>query len=516
MGRLVNHYKKETGSTYVYEVVEEHWDKARKQMRSRQVCIGKLDSDTGEIIPSKRAKTEPPAAVTATTSVAGPMLVLDRIAQDTGLKATLKQAFPEHWERILTLAAFILCTGDALVHADAWCRNHTVPAEGPFSSQRISEWLSAISEDGRQTFFKAWGKRISEQDFLCYDITSVSSYAQLNEYVHYGYNRDGEPLPQINLAMVYGQKSRLPVIYRTLPGAISDVSTVKKLLDSFEKLDYPGMALVMDRGFYSQKNITDLLERRYHFIIGVPGHLKWVRAAIDGCQDALHSPRGYQQLDDENLYMHTELMQWPENKRRCYLHVYYNPHRAADDQDALTRRLLLCRQELETGQLNPVHEQDYEQYFIVKETPVRGRQVDYNDEAIKTYRNKYAGFFSILTTKKLDTLEALQIYRNKDVVEKSFDDLKNQLDLKRLRMHSSGRMQARIYVQFIALILMSQIQKTIRDRKLSDRFSPKLLLGEMESLTQIHYAGKYKDVCSEVSKAQREILEAFSIDLNTL
>ena len=214
--------------------------------------------------------------------------------------------------------------------------------------------------------------------------------------------------------------------------------------------------------------------------------------------------------------MHTELMQWPENKRRCYLHVYYNPHRAADDQDALTRRLLLCRQELETGQLNPAHELDYEQYFMVKETPVRGRQVDYNDEAIKTYRNKCAGFFSILTTKKLDTLEALQIYRNKDVVEKSFDDLKNQLDLKRLRMHSSGRMQARIYVQFIALILMSQIQKTIRDRKLSDRYSPRLLLGEMESLTQIHYAGKYKDVCSEVSKSQREILEAFAIDPNTL
>ena len=66
------------------------------------------------------------------------------------------------------------------------------------------------------------------------------------------------------------------MIYRTLPGAISDVSTVKKLLDSFEKLDYPGMTLVMDRGFYSQKNVTDLFERRYHFVIGVPGHLKWV------------------------------------------------------------------------------------------------------------------------------------------------------------------------------------------------------------------------------------------------
>jgi transposase len=516
MGRLVYHRKKDSGTTYVYEVVDEHWDKQRKQMRSKQVCIGKLDLVSGLLIPSKRTRSEIPPAVTATTTVVGPMLILDKISQDTGLEATLKQAFPQQWDQILTLAGFLLCTGDALVHADAWCRNHDVPAAGPFASQRISDWLAAITEDGRQGFFRAWGKKISEKDYLCYDITSVSSYAKFNEYVHYGYNRDGEPLPQINLAMVYGQNSRLPVTYRTLPGAISDVSTIKKLLDSFDKLDYPAMALVMDRGFYSQKNVTDLFERRYHFIIGIPGHLKWVRSVIDDCQDALHSPRGYQRMDEESLYMHTELFQWPTNKRRCYLHVYYNPHRAADDQDAFTRRMLLCKEELESGDLNPAHEQDYEQYFVVKETPIRGRQVDYNDEAIKAYLSRYAGFFTILTTRKMEALEALQIYRNKDVVEKSFDDLKNQLDLKRLRMHSSGRMSSRIFVQFIALILLSQIQKTMRESTLSERYSPKLLLGEMEALTRINYTGRYKDITSEVSKSQREILEAFSIDPNTL
>lgn len=516
MGRLVYHRKKDSGTTYVYEVVDEYWDKQHKQMRSKQVCIGKLDPVSGVLIPSKRKLSETPQAATATTSVVGPMLILDKIAQETGLKATLKQAFPQQCDQVLTMAVFLLCTGDALVHADAWCRNHNVPAEGPYASQRISEWLADITEDGRQSFFKAWGKRISEKEYLCYDITSVSSYAQQNEYVRYGYNRDGEPLPQINLAMVYGQESRLPVTYRMLPGAISDVSTLKGLLDSFDKLDYPTMALVMDRGFYSQKNVTDLFERRYHFIIGVPGHLKWVRGVIDGCQDALHSPRGYRQMDEEVLYMHTELCQWPANKRRCYLHVYYNPHRAADDKDALSRRLLLCKKELESGELNPDHEQDYEQYFIVKDTPARGRQIDFNDEAIKTYFNKYAGYFTILTTRKMEALEALQIYRNKDVVEKSFDDLKNQLDLKRLRMHSSGRMSSRIFVQFIALILLSQIQRVMREHTLSDRYSPKLLMGEMEALTRIHYTGKYKDITSEISKAQCEILGAFSIDPNTL
>ena len=516
MGRLIYHRKKDSGTTYVYEVVEEHWDKQLKQMRSKQVCVGKLDPDTNELIPSKRARSIPPDAVTASTTIIGSMLILDKIAQDTGLKETLKRAFPEQWTQILTLAAFLACRGDALVHADAWCRNHAVTAAGPFVSQRISEWLAEITEDRRQTFFKAWGKKVSGKELLCYDITSVSSYSQCNEYIHYGYNRDGEPLPQINLALVYGQESRLPVICRTLPGPITDVVTVKNLLDGFDKLEYPAISLVMDRGFYSQKNVTDLFDRHYSFIIGVPGHLKWVRAVFDCCQDAMQSPRGYRQMDDECLYMHTEMVKWPANNRRCYLHVYYNAHRASDDYEALTRRLLQCKKELVSGKLDPAHEQDYEQYFIVKTTPVRGMQVDFNDEVIKAYRNRYAGFFAIMTTRKLDALETLQIYRNKDVVEKCFDDLKNQLDLKRLRIHSSQQMSARIFVQFIAMIFMSRIQKTMRESTLSERYSPRLLLEEMESLTRIHYTGKYKDITSEVSKSQREILEAFSIDPNTL
>ena len=520
MGRLVYHHKKDSGRTYVYEVVEEHWDKEKKQMRSHQVCIGKLDPETGELIPSKRLGTARVAAVdpavTATTSVVGPSLILGQLAQQTALKATLKRAFPANWQQVLTLAYFLVCTGEALVHADPWCRNHEVPAEGPYISQRISDWLSAITEDGRQSFFKVWSKQVSEQDFLCYDITSVSSYAELNEYVHYGYNRDGEALPQVNLSMVYGQKSELPVYYRILPGAISDVSTLKKLLDSLDKLNYPRMQLVMDRGFYSQKNVTDLFDRRYNFIIAVPAHLKWVRSVIDQCQDATQSPRGYQELGQETVYMHTERIKWPVNQRRCYLHIYYNPHRAADDFNALTKRLLLCKQELESGQRNEAHEKDYEQYFIVKNTEVRGLQVDYNDEAISLYRRKYAGYYAMLSSRKMEAFDVLRIYRNKDEVEKSFDNLKNQLDMKRLRIHSSGRMASRFFIQFIALILHSQIQRIAREQGLSKRYSPRLLLGEMESLTRIRYTGRYKSITSEVSKSQREILDAFGLDPNTL
>ena len=53
MAYRVHHLNKKTGVTYVYESVS-RWDKEKQQARSTQVCIGKLDKETGAFIPSKR------------------------------------------------------------------------------------------------------------------------------------------------------------------------------------------------------------------------------------------------------------------------------------------------------------------------------------------------------------------------------------------------------------------------------------------------------------------------------
>ena len=51
---------KRSGTTYVYES-ESYWDKEKKQPRSRRKLIGKLDEETGEIIPTGKSgrKKEP-------------------------------------------------------------------------------------------------------------------------------------------------------------------------------------------------------------------------------------------------------------------------------------------------------------------------------------------------------------------------------------------------------------------------------------------------------------------------
>ncbi len=110
------------------------------------------------------------------------------------------------------------------------------------------------------------------------------------------------------------------------------------------------------------------------------------------------------------------------------------------------------------------------------------------------------------------SLEALRVYRDKDYVEKCFDDLKNQLDMKRLRIHTSSTMDGRLFVQFIASIYMSALRKKMRDSGLTEKYTVRELLLEMETLIQVRYSGKYGHILTEVTKPQRQIMESLGVD----
>ena len=117
-------------------------------------------------------------------------------------------------------AFFLTHKGLPLSRCETWSTSHLHPFAETIASQRVSELLRSISESDRQRFLSLWLKNVSENNHLCYDITSISSYAQSNEFVRYGYNRDHEDLPQINMAMLFGQESKLPAYYRRMQGNI--------------------------------------------------------------------------------------------------------------------------------------------------------------------------------------------------------------------------------------------------------------------------------------------------------
>ena len=514
-------HRKPNGAAYLY-AVESYWDKEKKQPRNKQVCLGRIDEGTGEVIPSNRKqRTEKRAAaapdVTASAKVYGPYLLLTKLAKDMGLAAALKKSFPNTHEEILSLAYFIAQKGLALSRCEIWSASNMHPFEKVIHSQRVSELLQRITENERQHFLSLWLRRLSETELLCYDITSISSYATANEYIRWGHNRDKEKLPQINLAMLFGQQSGLPAYYRRMPGNITDVMALENTIKTLDFLGKVKLHFVLDRGFYSETNVDALLGKRYHFAIMVITSRLWVRDIIDQHYETINSPEHYSQTgEDEVLYMVSHLHKWGQH--RCYAHLYYNASRAAEDFDKLSRQLVRCKEELEAEAPQESNRELYDRFFIVKRTPKRGLSVKYNDAAIQKYRKRYAGFFCILTNVKTDSGELLEVYRRKDVVENCFDDLKNSLDMKRLRIHTSATMDSRLFIQFTALILISRartVAAIAKQNKEMRLMTVREIMEAMECIVRITYSGRYGSTISEIAPLQQDIINAFDLVLDS-
>jgi hypothetical protein len=517
MASVTHHRNKKTGTVYVYSV-ESYWDKEKKAPRNRQVCLGKLDPITGEVIPSKRRKKKVAESnddgISVTSRVAGPSLVLDKLTSSLGIEQLLSKCFPDDCDLILSLIYYIVHKGGALSRIQPWSSACLHPFDDVVASQRVSELLGRLTEDGRQRFLSFWLDRIQEDDWLCYDITSVSSYARNNEYIHYGYNRDGDSMEQINLAMLFGQKKRLPAHYRRLPGNISDVSTLKTTAKELDYLGVDKVHFILDRGFYSIANIDDLFKRHHKFTIGLPAGRKWVEKMLDKHYENITSPANYMAVgDSEALYAVTELHKWGDDHRRCWVHIFYNAERSASDFDTFTRKLIQYRNELLTEKPLKEHEELYRRYLIVRRTPKRGLRVDFNEEEVQKHRKRYSGFFCLLSNKIKDATEALTVYRNKDVVENCFDDLKNHLDMKRLRVHSSKTMDGRLFLQFLALIYVSSIRIEIQKDERLKYLTVREVMEQMETLVKVKYSNRYGEVFTEVTPLQRRIMDVFEIKL---
>ena len=65
---IIKQYHKDTDTTYVYESVS-YWDEEKKQSRSKRRVIGKIDPETGEIIPTGRRGLKPKEATVSPAAV---------------------------------------------------------------------------------------------------------------------------------------------------------------------------------------------------------------------------------------------------------------------------------------------------------------------------------------------------------------------------------------------------------------------------------------------------------------
>ena len=301
-----------SGITYAYESTS-WWDKEKKQSRSKRTLIGRLDEETGEIVPTDgRMKGEkvpkPPVKARIAPKYIrlfyGATYLFDSIGDKLGVTEDLRQCFPDMYKQILSLVYYLVLEDkNPLYRFEKWGLIHKHPYGEDIPSQRSSEIFSSIGEDAMQQFFRLQGRRREEHEYWAYDITTISSYSECLRQVQYGHSKDNDGLPQLKLALVFGEQSNLPFYYRKLAGNIPDLMTVRTLLSDLENLGLKKVKLVMDRGFYKEENINGLLKDHLKFLVAVKMSLKYVRAELDKVYDEFLTFEYYN--EDYELYSTT-------------------------------------------------------------------------------------------------------------------------------------------------------------------------------------------------------------------
>jgi len=506
-------YKKVSGKTYVYYVTAAYRNE-KGQPTCDRVSIGRLDEETRKLIPNRNyyeVYLKKPMPVTSGIQDYGVADVFEKVNKKLGVTKLLRKYFPEHSNEMLTAAQYMLSEGGVMHYLDDYTQTHRTPANGRMSSEMSSKTFAALRQEDMQLFFREWMKQKKQTEYVAYDVTSISSYSKNIRELEWGYNRDKEKLPQINMGMYYGEESELPLYYRVYPGSISDKAHLKYMVADNEFINGKRTRFVMDRGFYSKENLQYLTDGGYRFIIALPSGLKY-------CQELLEK-HGHELVNHSEYRLGANL---PYGKSyestalgfRMNIHLYYDPEKALRESEALYDLLEAQENDLKGMEEPPDRKLHYDKYFYINRSKDGrlGYRKNYGaiDEALRS-----CGYFLIAETDfKKTTAEILEIYRRRDVVEKSFDNLKNELDMKRMRCHSSETAQGKIFVSFLSLIIQAYLLRQLKEYMQRNGFTLHNILLELDKMKTIQYPGSHNPrLLNPLSKKQREIYELLALQL---
>lgn len=452
--------------------------------------------------------------------------LLGSLARSSGLADCLWKCFGvEDGSRILRLAMHQVCDEGAIYLAlDWWDEVGGVDTAG-LSSSAAGGLLADIGRvmAVRRTFFVEWLRSCGMPKALIHDTTSISSYSNDLELAEWGYNRDGDSLPQINLALVVAKATRLPIWYRVLPGSIPDVASLKSTSAMLRDLGLEGFSFTLDRGYYSRDNLGAMLDEGIHFLIGVPLHLKQAKELVARHLGALTKFKrrflaGGTPVGHVPCRFQVERREGPSVELPA--HLYFSEERRHQTSLRLEKTVLELADKAEKLNFDSPRQarqwleenaRSFARFFGVALR--NGRVV----LAVKPTRVasslKSQGLTLIVTSPLTDVSEALgreeilEDYRSRDLAEKLFDVYKNATGNDRLHTGNDMAAEGRVFLAFISLVLRALLENKLREASLKCRLAVPEVMAMLKKIKRlVPVSGR--PLLLEVPKKSRDLVQA--------
>ena len=107
----------------------------------------------------------------------------------------------------------------------------------------------------------------------------------------------------------------------------------------------------------------------------------------------------------------------------------------------------------------------------------------------------------------MDAIYALETYRNRDLVEKAFGNLKERLNLRRALVSSEQSLSGKLFVEFIALIYLSYVKKQMQDNNLFRDYTMQQVFDKLDIIECFENPGNRLRVGEVLSKQKQLYLD---------
>ena len=525
--------KTKNGITYINYEYGREYDPERRFNIPKRVTIGKESKeDSSRMQPNQNYLTYFPEVELPSVRYedkrsccmrTGAYLVLNKIAEDIKLPDILGHHFDQDDKELLLDLMYysIICENNAAQYYPDYGYNHPLVNSRMhiYSDSKVSDFLKSITIDQRVGFLNEWNESRDHREkiYISYDSTNKNSQAGDLRLVEYGYAKDDKGLPIINYSMAYDTQNREPLFYEEYPGSIVDISQLQYMLEKAQGYGYKQVGFILDRGYFCKENIEFMDKCGYDFVMMVKGMSDLVNELIMINKGRFENKREcnirkcgvYGTTVKRKLYV--------TDDRDRYFHIYHSRGKMASEAEAVEDKIerLSAYLDRKKGEIYEPTEsvKEYFDTFCDNGTFLFARE----KKDVIEREIALCGYFCIVTSKKMTAKEAIELYKSRDASEKLFRGDKSYLGNNSYRVYTDEAVSAKIFIEFVALILRSKMYTLLKDEeeKLDSRpnyMTVPAAIRELEKIEMIRGLDRKYRLDHAITATQKTILGSFNMD----
>ena len=529
-GKIV--YKAKGDTSYVLYQYGQVYKAEKQYVIPQRSIIGKVHPDDRtlmypnekyqEYFPEAVMPEERPEAYRSCALRIGSYAVVRKVLEEYGIPEMLRNRLKKDTGLFLDLVSYLIVNEDnaGQYYPDyAFCHPLFSDRMRVYSDVTVSRLLKSIRREQTIGFLDDWNKKRDHKQlvYISYDSSNKNCQAGDVGLVEYGKAKDDKGLPVFNVGLAFDKNNRLPLFYEEYPGSITDVSQFRYMVDKVKEYHYKHIGFVLDRGYFSKENIRYMDKNGYPFVIMVKGRKDLVSSLVLANRNTFETDRDCV-ISSYRVYGKTVITRlYEDDEKDRFIHIYFNVSRQAAERTVFEQELDRMKLKMDKGKGQIVtYTKLYHDLFDLKYDR-KGQFLSYAEKKDVIQKQlELCGYFCIATSSKMTAAEALTLYKGRDVSEKLFAADKSFIGSKSMRVHSAEALSAKLFLEFIALIVRNRIYNLLKEMMLKLESNPNYMtvpaaIRELEKIEMVRRNNGQYRLDHAVTKKQKVILSAFGL-----